>query len=69
MGMTRDPHYDELLRRRGRIAEIAAAVGLSKQAVSAWQRIPAERAPAIAAALRLPLSALRPDLWPPRDTP
>ena len=63
--MARDPHYEELLSRRGRVAAIAAATGLSKQAVSAWQRVPAERVPHIAAALGLRFSDLRPDLWPP----
>lgn len=65
--MERDPHYVELLSRRGRVAAIAAATGLSKQAVSAWQRIPAERVPAIAEALGLERWELRPDLWSPPE--
>lgn len=61
--MARDAHYEELLARRGRVAAIAAATGLSKQAVSAWHRIPAERVPEIAEALGLEDRELRPDLW------
>jgi len=62
--MERDPHYQELLMRRGRLVAIAEAAGVSKQAVSAWTRIPAERAPDIARALGMELWELRPDLWP-----
>jgi DNA-binding transcriptional regulator YdaS (Cro superfamily) len=50
--------------RRGRVNELAKATGLTKQAISAWTRIPAERAPAISEALGVPLHELRPDLWP-----
>lgn len=62
--MERDPHYQEFLMRRGRVGELARATGLSKQAISAWKRIPAERAPVISKTLGLPLHELRPDLWP-----
>ena len=64
-GMSRDLHYHELLMRRGRVAIIAKAVGLSKQAVSAWERVPAERVPLVAAALGMEPWQIRPDLWAP----
>lgn len=50
--------------RRGRVSELAKATGLSKQAISSWKKIPAERAPEIAEKLGLSLWELRPDLWP-----
>jgi DNA-binding transcriptional regulator YdaS (Cro superfamily) len=50
--------------RRGRVNELAKVTGLTKQAISAWPRIPAERVPAIAEALGLSPHELRPDLWP-----
>lgn len=54
--------------RRGRVNELARVAGCSKQAVSAWKRIPADRAPAIAKAMGIPLHELRPDLWPVPET-
>ncbi len=63
--MARDPHYQEFLMRRGRVRQIAQATGLSRQAISAWRRIPAERAIEIADKLDYALWELRPDLWPP----
>lgn len=63
--MSRDPHFQELLSRHGRGAKIAAALGITRQAVYQWEQIPAEKAAAISDALDLPLHALRPDLWPP----
>ena len=61
--MSRDPHFQELLMRRGRTREIAHAAGVSRQAVWAWDRIPAERAMEISKAIGLELWELRPDLW------
>lgn len=62
--MERDPHFHEFLMRRGRVNEIAAAAGVTKQAVSQWKRIPEDKAQQIADALSLSLHELRPDLWP-----
>ena len=62
--MERDPHFHELLMRRGRVNEIARAAGVSKQAVSQWRWVPAEKVQQIAEALGLTPHDLRPDLWP-----
>ena len=50
----------------GGAAALAAKLGISKQAVSMWQKIPAERVIAIEAATGIPREELRPDLYPPR---
>lgn len=63
--MDRDPHFQELLMRRGRMKAIANALNISAAAVCRWRRIPAERVPAISAALGLSFHELRPDLWSP----
>ena len=65
--MKRDPHLQEFLMRRGRVKELAKAAGVTKQAVSGWYRIPAERASVISEALDIPLHELRPDLWRPPE--
>lgn len=65
--MDRDPHFQELLSRHGRGAQIAAALGMTRQAIYQWRQIPAEKASVISKALGLPLHELRPDLWPPPE--
>lgn len=62
--MERDPALAELLRYKGNVHAIARACGISRQAVYAWSRVPSERAQVVAEALDVPLSRVRPDLWP-----
>jgi DNA-binding transcriptional regulator YdaS (Cro superfamily) len=50
----------------GGTTALARRLGISKQAVSMWGRIPAERVIAIEAATGIPREELRPDLYPPR---
>lgn len=46
---------------------LAAALGVSYQAVHKWQRVPAERVLEIERLRGIPRSRLRPDLYPPDD--
>ena len=62
--MSKDAFLREFLMRRNRTKEVAEALGISPAAVSAWERVPAERAHAIADAFGIPLHEIRPDLWP-----
>lgn len=50
----------------GGTTALACELGISKQAVSMWKKIPAERVIAIEAATGIPREELRPDLYPPR---
>lgn len=63
--MTRDPALERLLAFRGNARRIAEACDISRAAVYAWERVPAERVPIIAAALGVEPFQIRPDLWQP----
>lgn len=60
---------DEALARAiaavGSVAALASAIGVKHQAVSAWERCPAERAKDVEKATGVPRHELRPDLWEP----
>jgi DNA-binding transcriptional regulator YdaS (Cro superfamily) len=49
----------------GGTTALANKLGISKQAVSMWKKIPAERVIAIEAATGIPREELRPDLYRP----
>ena len=56
---------DKPLRRAievaGSIAALAKAIGINRQAVSGWRRVPVERAPAVEMVTGIPRRELRPD--------
>ena len=58
-------------RRRGRLKSLAETLGISRSAVCGWRHVPAERLEAVAAWLKVPREALRPDLFiePPKPKP
>jgi DNA-binding transcriptional regulator YdaS (Cro superfamily) len=47
----------------GSETRLAARIGVSQQAVSLWQRIPAERIVDVERATKVPREKLRPDLF------
>ncbi|TPG53250.1 hypothetical protein EAH89_17175 [Roseomonas nepalensis] len=52
-----------LLRsRRGAMARVAAALGLSRAAVCMWKEVPARHLPAVVETTGIAAAALRPDL-------
>ena len=63
--MTRDPALEKLLAFKGHARRIAEACNVSRAAVYAWARVPAERVPVVAKALALDPWQIRPDLWSP----
>jgi DNA-binding transcriptional regulator YdaS (Cro superfamily) len=54
-----------ILRAGGRKA-LAVSLGVSKQAVQQWQRVPAHQVIPIERKIGVPREKLRPDLHPPR---
>lgn len=58
----KDAGLKAALKAAGGVAALAAALGLTKGAVSQWRRVPAERAAAVARLSGLPVSRIRPDL-------
>jgi DNA-binding transcriptional regulator YdaS (Cro superfamily) len=49
--------------QRGMQAEIARGLGLTRAAITKWQRVPAERVVAVEKITGIPRQLLRPDLW------
>ena len=47
----------------GAMTKIAAAFGLTRQAVSAWRRVPADRVVQLEARFGVPREIMRPDLY------
>jgi hypothetical protein len=68
-GVANDRQARELLPVRraidaaGSISALATALGITKQAVSSWTRVPTGRAHKVARITGVPLSVLRPDLF------
>lgn len=63
----RNPVLDELLNmQRGKAAEVAQRLGISRQALYCWREVPLKHLDAVARILRVSRSTLRPDLYPPR---
>lgn len=65
--MNREDTRDDGLKRAiaamgGSFAGLARALGVTRQAVSAWRSVPLERLRAVADITNLPLETLRPDL-------
>lgn len=53
-----------LRRQRGTLSRVARGLGITVQAVSLWDRVPAERVPDVERITGIPRHELRPDLWP-----
>ncbi len=56
----------ELAKKFGGPTELSKLIGISRQMIYRWRRIPAEKALAIEKATGVPKEQLRSDLWPPR---
>lgn len=54
-----------LRKRQGGIADLARDLGLTRQAVWKWKRVPAEMLPEVERASGIPRWRLRPDICPP----
>ena len=51
--------------QKGMMADIGRALGITRQAVWAWDSVPAEYLPEVEAATGIPRHRLRPDICPP----
>lgn len=62
----RDPALQRALELIGGPSALASRLGISREAVSQWRRVPAERVIAVEAATDMAVlrSQLRPDLYP-----
>ena len=58
-----DPGLERALAAAGNRAELARRLGLSRQAIAKWRRIPADQIIAVEAATGIPRETLRPDLY------
>lgn len=56
-----------LFLTRGAKAKIARALGITKQAVSQWRRVPAGRVLIVSEITGIPPHELRPDIYPEPD--
>jgi len=59
----RDSGLEEAIRAVGGVSELARRLGISQPSVSNWDRVPAERVPAVEAATGIERAVLRPDLF------
>jgi len=59
----RDSGLEEAIRAVGGVSELARRIGISQPSVSNWDRVPAERVPAVEAATGIERAVLRPDLY------
>ena len=59
----RDPALARAIHSAGGLAGLAEALAITKQAVSQWQRCPAERLVDVERASGVPREELRPDLY------
>ena len=59
---------DDLMKpireQRGLLAKVARDLGMSRAAISMWERVPAERLPDVEASTGIPRYVLRPDICP-----
>ena len=65
--MADTPDVNDIIKAAGGAAAIAAATGINRTTPYSWAKVPARHARAVAKLARLPLSQVRPDLWPARQ--
>jgi len=58
-----NPQLEMLLAKVGNASRLATLIGVNKQAIYKWQRIPADRLIDIEKATGIPREKLRPDLY------
>jgi DNA-binding transcriptional regulator YdaS (Cro superfamily) len=58
-----NPGIAEALKSAGSAAGLARALGVTRQAIHKWQRIPAERVRDVERVTGVPRETLRPDLY------
>jgi DNA-binding transcriptional regulator YdaS (Cro superfamily) len=61
----RSSALQEAVRRKGSVSALARAIGVRPQAISQWDRVPADRVIAVEKETGVSRHELRPDLYPP----
>jgi DNA-binding transcriptional regulator YdaS (Cro superfamily) len=64
-----DKGFERVLAAVKSRSALATALGINRQAVSLWGRVPAERVMAVEALTGIPRSVIRPDIYPPEREP
>ena len=59
----RDPVITQVFAAYGNAAALAKELGLSRQCVSQWKKIPLKYAREISKRTQIPIAALRPDIY------
>ncbi len=67
MRQGRDPVLDRAIAIRGGLGPLAGALGVTKQAVSQWNRCPLLRVIPLSKATGIPRHEIRPDVFPPPE--
>ena len=60
-----DPLRQHLKEERGRLTKLAGVLGINPSAIVQWDKVPAERVPAVEEATGISRHALRPDIFGP----
>lgn len=63
--MTKDEALERAIRKVGGQTTLAELIGVAKQAVQSWRRVPPDRVLSVEAASGVPCWELRPDIYPP----
>lgn len=63
MRYDRDPGIMAALFKVGNAVKLATHLGISRQAISRWKKIPLKHLPAISTLTGLPREQLRPDIY------
>jgi DNA-binding transcriptional regulator YdaS (Cro superfamily) len=64
MNKTRDSALERAITAAGSLTKLAAALNITKSALSQWRRVPPMRVLAVEAASGVSRHELRPDLYP-----
>lgn len=59
---------DEAVRRKGSRTAVAAALGITRQAMDDWDQVPVKRAAALEHLSGVSRCEMRPDIWRPETT-
>jgi DNA-binding transcriptional regulator YdaS (Cro superfamily) len=62
--MARPIELQRVIEMAGGKRALAARLGISPQAVNQWRQVPHLRAKRVAAIIGVPISRIRPDIWP-----
>ncbi len=65
----KNPVIAAIREQRGLAGKLAAELGITREAVSMWPRVPPRHGPRVADFMKLPLHAVCPEIFPPEIFP